>query len=451
MPEMDQYTPDEGNVDVSIKFILLLIIIILRRYHSQQEQVLSIAIVNGKFILKDQMKEYSDRGGGLEAYNYLDYFTNTYDGDPCRPPKNPTENRGQKPSVRVQYMEGSGRGEKCRVIRKGKHETKPEFIGAWFPRNDDPDNHELYSAWMLALLVPWRHMSDLCPETQSFSSRFQTFYTNTSKKNKDIMKNIQYYWQCIDGAKRRKEQVDEKQTNIIDVEQTLFEDDNSEPEESYQPVHEYTEDDVERALANEFSQDQRLYASVGMLIADEAGIFKESESDEWKSVARTAEREDAYRHFEWEEAVKAISKRDKGDKGHDIADHSAELNPENLNTHLMDDCDPGVEPWVPTEGRVWPHTNMLNTEQHRAHDIVANQLHAHLNGIPTRQLLMIVVGSGGTGKSTMLNAITKTFEAEGVSHLLFKTALSGVAASLIGGTTLHWWAGLPAKKNPSER
>ena len=61
---------------------------------------------------------------------------------------------------------------------------------------------------------------------------------------------------------------------------------------------------------------------------------------------------------------------------------------------------------------------------------------------------MIVIGQGGTGKSTMLNAITKTFEIMKASHLLKKTALSGVAASLIGGTTLHWHAGLPTQKIP---
>lgn len=73
-----------------------------------------------------------------------------------------------------------------------------------------------------------------------------------------------------------------------------------------------------------------------------------------------------------------------------------------------------------------------------------------MKGVPTRQLLMIVRGTAGTGKSLLLNAITKTFESEGAAHLLFKTAMSGVAASLIGGSTLHWWGGIPAKKIPQE-
>ena len=61
---------------------------------------------------------------------------------------------------------------------------------------------------------------------------------------------------------------------------------------------------------------------------------------------------------------------------------------------------------------------------------------------------MLVTGEGGSGKSTLLNAITSTFKTRGVSHLLAKTAMSGVAASLVGGSTLHWFVGLPSRSIP---
>jgi ABC-type branched-subunit amino acid transport system ATPase component len=66
-------------------------------------------------------------------------------------------------------------------------------------------------------------------------------------------------------------------------------------------------------------------------------------------------------------------------------------------------------------------------------------------------MLMIVIGAGGTGKSTLLNTITTTFEKLNAQHLLKKTAMSGVAASLVGGTTLHWLAGLPASSDVPAR
>ena len=64
-------------------------------------------------------------------------------------------------------------------------------------------------------------------------------------------------------------------------------------------------------------------------------------------------------------------------------------------------------------------------------------------------MLMIVIGPGGTGKLTLLNVITKSFEHNGVHHLLAKTAMSGVATTVIEGTTLHWWAGLLVMKTPN--
>ena len=61
-------------------------------------------------------------------------------------------------------------------------------------------------------------------------------------------------------------------------------------------------------------------------------------------------------------------------------------------------------------------------------------------------MLMNVIRPGGTGKSTLLNVITKSFEHNGAGHQLAKMAISGV---VIGGTTLHWWTGLPVMKTPN--
>jgi hypothetical protein len=90
----------------------------------------------------------------------------------------------------------------------------------------------------------------------------------------------------------------------------------------------------------------------------------------------------------------------------------------------------------------------LNDEQKRAHVIVTNHLDATLAGRNPGQLLMMVVGTGGTGKTMMLNVITASFEKKRASHLLKNMAMSGVAASLVGGTTLHWFAGIPPQAIP---
>jgi len=59
------------------------------------------------------------------------------------------------------------------------------------------------------------------------------------------------------------------------------------------------------------------------------------------------------------------------------------------------------------------------------------------------QLRMLVLGHGGTGKSMLIGAITETFKALRSEDKLAKCATSGVAAVIIGGQTLHSWAGIP--------
>jgi hypothetical protein len=85
----------------------------------------------------------------------------------------------------------------------------------------------------------------------------------------------------------------------------------------------------------------------------------------------------------------------------------------------------------------------LNVEQRRAHDIVASHLQQHLLGSSPQQLLMLILGEGGTGKSEVIRAISETFKEWRASALLAKTATTGVAASPIGGSTVHSWAALP--------
>ena len=45
---------------------------------------------------------------------------------------------------------------------------------------------------------------------------------------------------------------------------------------------------------------------------------------------------------------------------------------------------------------------------------------------------MIMIGPRGTGKSTLLKVLTKTFESHNSGHILAKT-MSGVTATVIGG------------------
>ncbi|EAU91812.2 hypothetical protein CC1G_04579 [Coprinopsis cinerea okayama7 len=73
-----------------------------------------------------------------------------------------------------------------------------------------------------------------------------------------------------------------------------------------------------------------------------------------------------------------------------------------------------------------------NREQRRAFSIIADHI---LDGGP--QLLMYVGGMGGTGKSHVIRAVVMLLERLGRRHELLIGAPTGIAATLIGGTTLH--------------
>ncbi|KIL62630.1 hypothetical protein M378DRAFT_45379, partial [Amanita muscaria Koide BX008] len=82
-------------------------------------------------------------------------------------------------------------------------------------------------------------------------------------------------------------------------------------------------------------------------------------------------------------------------------------------------------------------TEELNTDQLRALDIVRGHLSATASSEDTAQLLMQLVGEGGTGKSRVIQTITRVFELSGIETSLRKGAYTGIAACLIGGRTLH--------------
>lgn len=398
---------------------------------------MTLTMVNGELTLKDVLKDYADRGAALERYSLLDFVLNTYEAKV-------NDDAGNQ-SERVEYLEGTGHRDRCRVMQKDRHETMPEFIGKWFPKREE---RETYSAWMLTMLAPWRNIVDLCPDRCNIVDQFDLFLASTSDQNRRFITNSQYFHESMDSASRREKEGACKEQPILGLEDIMGVEDHA-IEDVDAPAYPqiFMEKDVEVALAKEFTQDLLLYAKVGMNIAEEAGIFNTKKEMPRTDFARCATREDGYQHIRWDKAINAITKAEAGEN---IPDHSNEIEPTVLPLG-QNETAPSVlltDKQRTGSQELLLHLEILNTEQRRAHDIVANNLDAHLNGDNPRQVLMTVIGPGGTGKSMLLNAITKTFKARGASHLLSKTAMSGVAASLIGGATLHWWAGLPSRNNP---
>lgn len=76
----------------------------------------------------------------------------------------------------------------------------------------------------------------------------------------------------------------------------------------------------------------------------------------------------------------------------------------------------------------------LFPEQQRAFDIIRWHLSKTLDAAnrimpPPPQLLMLLVGEGGTGKSKVIQTVTAEFERRGLAHLLLKSAYTGTYTS----------------------
>ena len=88
---------------------------------------------------------------------------------------------------------------------------------------------------------------------------------------------------------------------------------------------------------------------------------------------------------------------------------------------------------------------LLNKDQRRAYDIIDWHLQETMNGKEPPQLLMVIPGEGGVGKSKVIQTVSKNFDSRGVEDWCVKGAYTGIAASLIDGKTLHVLAGIPVR------
>ena len=92
---------------------------------------------------------------------------------------------------------------------------------------------------------------------------------------------------------------------------------------------------------------------------------------------------------------------------------------------------------------VEPKNILTNQQCTYDYDIVDWHLQETIANQEPPQLLMIIPGEGGVGKSKTLQTITENFAAHGVAHVLVKAAYTGIVASTIKGQTIHVIAMIP--------
>lgn len=397
--------------------------------------------------MKDQLKEYIDRGDALENWSYLDFFLGTYEGKTL--PER-TSARGRPASCRIPYRDGSGREGRCRIIRTSDHETMPYFPGPWFPKRDPCNEDGLFEACMLTLLKPWRSLTSIKAEHDTFHSALDSFLSTAPSHVHKTIQNIEYFHECCDRADARHAN-DEEIINsptyegdnggdaLDDTDHNRKTDNTDTPfENSFDEM--ISEEDVIRAVDRPFCASELLYADVAVSIGQATGALHDcSINAPRKTPATNATAEQINQFNVWENALRTGEEETEEDI--EAMDDSVEhITPSSESiapaAFVMDS---------PHRMQNSPDQPVLNDRQRMVYNIVTTHLQSFLRGENPPQRLMIVHGQGGTGKSALLNAISDSFEKLNASDLLAKTAMSGVAASIVGGQTLHSWAALPVK------
>ena len=259
-----------------------------------------------------------------------------------------------------------------------------------------------------------------------------------------MIKNIQFYHESSERARNRNDENAHENETVDTTVWTNVDGETTEgplpdPEEETEHLNDLiSEADIERLLDHPYSPRERLFADAAIAIGVNAGVLRDDEyTGPYPLPAISATERHLAQFKAWDEMLKNPEEERSGP----TLDSTSVLPPPN-QTFERDDEPVSFAFFSGPPPATTPGPT-LNARQTMAHAIVTSHLHAHLSQQNPPQRLVIVHGQGGTGKSTLLNAISKTFDEMGASALLAKTAMSGVAASIVGGQTLHSWAALP--------
>ena len=353
-----------------------------------------IAMVSGVIALKDQLHEYQYRGEEMDDMSLLSFVLDTYEAKAEQQGRAGGDEEagnvvqcqvGRPPNRRVIYRQGFTRPGRCRVYRTPGHETLPHFMGGWFPRNDRPHERELYSASMLALLKPWNDLSGLKLNTETFEHAFEAFVDGAPKKTLDIIENIQYYYECYDGAKRRRELGATQGGPGLDVEfeeEERQEDFTTDSQIPPPEIVDVTDEDIEAAYDSRGNMRERLYAEVSLNTAFGAGVFSEIvPPTTFLPLVEKACSTDLMTFHSWGERLKSLCRREAEEGGPSIFPGSDAAAP----PLTASDQQPGVvQPPNAVDFQSSscqrPKRDLLKTDQRRAHDIIERQLLRRIAG-----------------------------------------------------------------------
>jgi len=399
-------------------------------------------------IVKSQVIDYQHRGVELEDYNVLDFFVETYETEITKADReaelfNEDTRRGpgRPRNARVRYLTTHPKsGTVHRVIRSPGHRNLPNFLGRWFPRNDDEATYDVYCATMITLLKPWRDLkTDLKLPIEGWAVAFEAFRASATPRVQRALAGIQYFHECESAAQR-----DTTGPHPYQVPTETQDPDDESGMDHIPRTQEFSEEGLALLKEENVSLREELHGRMAIEIARHLGIF-DNEQHDWTvdqhAIPSHATQDDLSRISMWHNLLQsAADKR---------ANVSNTVTPDNIDTATITRSTPLDNPLLDDSAAILLQCaaseqsllamdlDHLKPDQLRAYRIVTWHLAETLRGGNIPPLRMVLYGEGGTGKSRVIQTITEAFAVRGVSHTLMKAAYTGVAASLVDGKTTH--------------
>lgn len=357
---------------------------------------------------------------------------------------------------------------KTHLVRLRKNCLVPVIIGPTLnSRNGD---YEQYCCDMLLLFKPWRTLNDLRKPGESWAQAFQAYAFDDASNR--IIQNMNHVHECRDAKDEYNElrRRGVRTQNLLDAKMMSAHhgrevgEPHADDEESevLNVIRELAPHLLDRQFENADADRGRKPSrdELRAIRADDAvstasamglnclGIDSDDEmivDDALKTCDESVSNLDELKRAmtEYKDSLDSQNVNDDPDDESFGADSISELiNASDLHasssSKIVHDTNPSFTDEMIDVVDLVVSEFGLNEQQERALKVVAY----HKICRSDKQLMMIVAGPGGTGKSRVIAALTSLFEKLNSSHQLKKAAPTGIAAYAIGGTTVHSLLGL---------
>ncbi|PPQ76590.1 hypothetical protein CVT24_013026 [Panaeolus cyanescens] len=367
----------------------------------------------------------------------------------------------------------------CRIKRLPiSKSVVPTPVGKLLPRRDRPASYAEYCYIMLCLFSPWSSQEELDHFRRNGSEIFAEKLSNMEPSIQSVIENIQLLHECKDSKEddyysRRRNHSDHDSNLVVSGNQPLLlgnSDDLTLEDVQQQLAVEH----VQRLLNCRSQRNSVRSAQTESIIAaaNQVQLFKSDyEQTSLHDSSTTCVTGDTSIEDIWEAEYKQRRKNWRKNafdvENNQRTTHSNATSYNSTftfhNAQRLPHCNPSSletyghacsttascayhSPKPVTELTHYAHQIIskykLNQNQCYAFELVSQTLMQELNGGKPDQLRMALMGAGGTGKSTVIRALSDLFSTLNRDYLLKKCAYTGVASNNIKGITLYSALGL---------